>query len=243
MSALVDVVMLSKGYTTELKEMTQTAIDTCIVGTSSPVNVIIIEQEPGVCYQNARTVFAVDEFNYNRFANRGVQMGCAPWIMISNNDVIFHDGWLDHLLAVDHPVVCPCPPKVNPLAVDNQTGYENRTHFSGWCFMMRREIWRRIGGFDEAVNFWCSDDVVLEQLRKINTPSMKVPAAVVEHLMSATIDGQSHREELLWPNMQIFSEKYGRDKFENDADYLAWKLRDLVARIAAKDRPLDADQR
>lgn len=109
---IVDVVMLSKASTPELKDMAQEAIDTCLSGCGNhAVSVVVIEQVPGVRYRDAVTIHETGEFNYNAFANMGARMGVAPWVMIANSDLKFHDGWLDALLSANHPVVSP----VNPL--------------------------------------------------------------------------------------------------------------------------------
>ena len=222
---IVDVVMLSKASTPELQSMTQVAVDSCLAGANSlPVNIMVIEQQPGVRYDNARTIFAGDEFNYNRFANRGAAMGFAPWLMITNNDVYFHDGWLHQLLLANHEVVSPkCPHDTRSAHItENETGYENAVHFSGWCFMMRREIWHRIGQFDDCVTYWCSDDVVIEQLRAIGVTPMKVPTSVVEHKISATLDPRMAPAEYTWANVKIFNDKYDQNKFADWSLYQDW---------------------
>lgn len=225
---VVDVIIMSKASSMRLRQMTQYTIDTCIAGANSlPVHVIVVEQQKGVRYQHAQTVFAGDEFNYNRFANRAAGMGFAKWIMVANSDLEFHDGWLHELLVADYPVVSP----KNDLDMrqahitENTKGWENAEHFSGWCFMISRDLWRRIDCFDETVRFWCSDDVVIEQLRRLRIPPMLVPAARVDHSISATLGlvSESEHDELTWGQVEIFNRKYGANKFVNDKRYLEWR--------------------
>lgn len=224
---IVDVVILSHANTPALHRMTQTAIDTCIAGANSlPVNVIVLEQARGE-YRNANWVRTRDPFNYNRFANRGAKMGSAEWLMIANNDLIFHDGWLHALLAADHPVVSPKCPRDSRQAefIENTTGYFTARHFSGWCYMLRREIWERLGGFDDCVDFWCSDDVVIEQLRALDIAPMIVPDALVEHLQSVSLRRRTDSDDLTWKNIDIFNRKYGRHRLAEDPRFLAWEHR------------------
>lgn len=223
---VADVVIVSHASTPELVQMTQNTIDTCVAGANSlPLHVIVMEQQPGVRYRHAQTVFAGgQEFNYNALLNRGAQMSLAPWIVAANNDLNFYDGWLHQLLAADHPVVSPKNPSDGRQRhiTENTTGYTNAEHLSGWCFMISRELWGQIGGFDECVNFWCSDDVVIEQLKAIDVAPMMVPGALVDHHVSATLRDHPEREELTWGQVEIFNSKYGQDKFMQDARYRRW---------------------
>jgi GT2 family glycosyltransferase len=224
----VDVVILSKASTRNLRDMTQHAIDTCISGANSlPVNVIVVEQVGAARYTDAKVIYRSDEFHFNRFANDALRTGTAPWVMVANNDLEFTDGWLHHLLAADHPAVSPRSPADGRQrdAAENETGYQNGRHFSGWCFMLARELWDQIGGLDESVSFWCSDDVVIEQLRAVNVEPMLVPESVVHHLTSKTLNTVSgaQRDKLTWEQVDVFNAQHGQDKFAGNTRYRAWK--------------------
>lgn len=223
---IADVVMMSNATNTNLRAMTQIAIRTCIAGANSlPVNVIVLEQQPDIRYQYATTVHAPDTFHYNRFANRGAALGHAQWIVVANNDLIFRDGWLHHLLAADHPVVSPKNPgDARQPDLFNARGYVNGRHFSGWCFMIRRDVWQQINGFDRDFAFWCADDATIEQLRAIDIAPMIVPAAQVQHLGSATLkkDRPPHIDAL-WAAVELFNVKYQREQFIDDARYIRWR--------------------
>lgn len=225
---VVDVVMLSRADTEDLAKMTQHAIDTCIAGANSlPVNVIVVEQNPDIRYRNATTLHPVWEFNYNGFANGAARMGSAEWIMVANNDLVFYDGWLHHLLAAQHPVVSPkCPDDGRQAKFKrNTTGTLTGRHFSGWCFMLKRELWEAMGGFDEDMAFWCADDAVIEQVKAFDVDPMLVPDARVRHLGSVTLNAQSseHHDELTWGQLDKFIKKYGGHRLARHPEYLRWK--------------------
>lgn len=223
---LVDVVILSNASTTQLRRMTQKTIDTCLAGANSmPVRVIVMEQQR-FRYQRAETVYAPGQFSYNGFANRAARMGTADWVMVANNDLIFEDGWLHNLVAAGHPIVSPHNP-ADPRQQDlegNETGTKNGRHLSGWCFMISRALWNQIGGFDERITFWCSDDVVIEQVVAAGYDPMIVPGSRVRHLGSATL-GTSARDDLTWGQVKIFNQLYGRQVFANHPKYLAYLKR------------------
>ena len=224
--AIADVIILSKADTFVDSLMTQKAIDSCLSGANGlPVRITVIEGGIGD-YQGAETVYTREPFNYNAFANQGAKMGEAEWIMIANSDLIFHDGWLHQLIAADNDVVSPFEPN-DPRQegiVENTQGYQCGRHFSGWCFMVRRSFWEKIGGFDTDVDFWCSDDVVIEQARAVGVKPMIVKDSVVEHLGSATMTKQTDewQDNAKWRNVYIFNTKYGKNKFANHTGYNVW---------------------
>lgn len=233
---IVDVVMLSKALDDDLHLMTQQAIETCLIGADEvPVNMVVIEQQSDVTYRCAdTTVHMPGEFNFNRFLNRGAALGTAEWILVATNDLVFHDSWLHPLLAANHPVVSPkCPQDPRQAAiVENTTGARTGVHLSGWCFMIRREIWQKIGGFDDSVSFWCSDDVVIEQLRGIGVEPMLVPDSRVEHLQSVTLKREPHPYELTWKQIDIFNQKYGPHRMSRDPRFLLLKRSEALREMS-----------
>ena len=223
---LVDVVILSNASTSLLRRSTQVTIDSCLSGANSaPVGITVLEQRKGVTYRNAATIHMDQPFNYNRFGNIGAARGSAEWIMLANNDLKFHDGWLHHLLAAKHPLVSPKCPRDDRQRefTENTVGEITGRHLSGWCFMISRQLWERIGGFDDDVSFWCSDDVVIEQARAAGVQPMIVPDAVVEHVQSATLNRQPNRDDLTWAQLDIFINKYGGHRMQSHPEYLRWK--------------------
>jgi glycosyltransferase involved in cell wall biosynthesis len=215
---VVDVVILSNAHTAELRRLTDQTIHSCIAAANGlSVNIIVLEQAQGVVYPNFTTIHRPGKFNYNEFANFGARQGSAPWVMIANNDLIFKDGWLHMLLGAGHDVVSPkCPVDVRQDGMtENTVGTTNGVHFSGWCFMINRGLYNRIGGFDESVSFWCSDDAVIEQLKAVGVWPMIVPGAQVEHIQSSTLKNLplAERDHLTRDQVKIFNKKYNQDKF------------------------------
>lgn len=226
----VDVVMMSNAKTAEIQRMTQEAIDTCRKGAGDhDIRVIVMEQQP-VKYEGAETIRPRGEFNYNAFANRGARRGNAEWIVFANNDLRFDSNWLDALLVANHPLVSPKSPN-DPrqrLINRNVKGYTNPQHLSGWCFMIKRSLWKQFGGLDESFNFWCSDDATIEQARQAGVEPMLVPLSVVHHLGSVTLRSIPDADDLTWKNVHAFNVKYGQDKFANDRRFIQWKSRNLA---------------
>lgn len=221
---IVDVIILSRADTEQQRAMTQKAVDTCFVGANGlPVNIIVVEQCEAT-YKNASTIHRSDRFHYNAYANHAAKQGSARFIMLANNDLEFQNGWLHALLAAGHPLVSPIDPlnHFQRHALTNEIGEQNGYHLSGWCFMIARVLWEEMGGFDECVDFWCSDDVVIEQAKALGILPMIVPGSRVNHLVSQTHgaipDGEV--DDRKWGNVKTFNQKYGKDKFMGDQRFL-----------------------
>jgi GT2 family glycosyltransferase len=229
---VVDVVILSKATDSRTVTMTQEAVNTCFYTTNGlPINIIVVENGGDYKYKNATTIHKPGKFNYNGFANTAAALGSAEWIMIANNDLVFKDGWLHNLIAAGNDVVSPHEP--NDLRqkgfIKNELGDECGRHFSGWCFMIKRKLWEDIGRFDEDVSFWCSDDVVIEQVKDKGVLPMIVLDAIVEHKPSSTVSAMPARDQLdmKWGNIYIFNKKYGKEKFADHPDYQRWLRRNV----------------
>lgn len=223
---VLDLIILSKSKTYRDSLMTQKAIDTALDGANGlPINVIVIEGGTGD-YHDAKTVYNNEKFNYNQFANQGAGMGTAEWIMIANNDLEFTNGWLHNLLTAECDVVSPHEPTDirQKGIIDNTAGYEIGRHFSGWCFMIARKLWLEIGGFDEDVDFWFSDDVVVEQVKALGIKPMLVKESIVRHAGSVTMKqlDEAEQNDLKWRNCFIFNTKYNKNKFADHPSYIAW---------------------
>jgi glycosyltransferase involved in cell wall biosynthesis len=220
---VVDVVILSKANDFPTKRMTQKAVDTCFNGSNGlGVNILVIEGGGANGYHRATTLPPpAEKFNYNEYANYGASRGTAEWIMVANNDLVFHDGWLHYLLSAGNDLVSPHEPTDSRQAelTENTLGTVTGKHLSGWCFMIRRSLWEQIGGFDTDVDFWCSDDVVIEQCVRAGYKSMLVIDSLVTHTPSTTLRQEPDQAELTWKNVKIFNEKYGKHKFINHPEY------------------------
>lgn len=232
---VIDLIILSKAKSYRDSLMTQKAIDTALDGANGlPINVIVIEGGVGD-YHDAKTVYNKNKFNYNGFANQGAGMGTAEWIMIANNDLEFTNGWLHNLLSADNPVVSPHEPTDirQKGIIDNESGFEIGRYFSGWCFMIERKLWLEIGGFDESVDFWFSDDVVVEQVKALGITPMLVKESIVRHAGSITMKQlpEDEQNDLKWRNCFIFNTKYGKNKFASHPAYIEWLKNNDVSRV------------
>lgn len=216
--AVLDLVIISYAKNRQIQLMTQTAINTAINGARGiKINVIVVESQKNVKYNNATTIYPDSQFNYNAYGNLGIKEGSAHYVMHANNDLLFKQGWLNALISANHPLVSPKEPRDSrqkDITV-NTIGTQTGRHLSGWCFMMERSLWDKIGGFDEDVNFYCSDDAVIEQCIEHGVEPMLVANSIVQHLVSTTLKTVTPNEKKLLTEDQvrIFNKKYNQNKF------------------------------
>jgi GT2 family glycosyltransferase len=198
----MDVVMVSDGSNSSLMQMTQHAIDS-IAG--DEVNIIVLEKAPTVRYNNADTFLQRQPFNYNQCLNDGASMGNAEFICFTNNDVLFPKEFVREVME---QMLSPLPPKgfcpkplkgllippsggqgaeyADVLSVRNQHGYIHEEIISGFCFVMRRSAWNKIGGLNTQYKFWCADNVTSEQIKQHKLREVRSDIKVA-HLTSASL--------------------------------------------------------
>ncbi len=192
----VDVIILSNAKNESLQKITQQAIDTCLNSENQiEFNIIVIEQT-NATYTGATVHYDNSEFNYNRFLNKGIELGDAPYIALCNNDLVFNPNWCSTLLAAmqKHNLLSACPicphvqPPRLPLTEEVYFGYRNSHEVSGWCIVVNRDILKIIGKLDEEFPFWFADNIYAEQLKRHNVNHGVVSKSVVEHLGSKTLN-------------------------------------------------------
>lgn len=218
---IVDLVIISNAKNEELKQMTQNTINSALC--EKGVNVIVVEQNKEVKYRNSTTYYKDGEFNYNKFCNFGALKGNSKYIMFANNDLIFKEDWLLELLKVKHNVVSPkCPKDERQRNIKgNSSGYIVGVNFSGWCFMIKRSLWNRIGMFNEDYSFWFSDNVIIEQLKEVGEVPILVSNSIVEHLGSTTLKSSDRvtADEYTWGQVEKFNKTYNQNHFSNNLHY------------------------
>ena len=215
-NSLIDIVILSDAKTEELKNVTQRCINTLKGSESDIFNIIVIESNPNVNW-NEGTIHPDIPFNYNSYCNIGANAGTSEWICFCNNDLIFTKGWATELLKAGKESMSPKCPN-NRLQNDMNEiheGYQTAKHISGWCIFMKRNLWNQIGGLDEDFEFWCADDSYREQLIKHNVPHYLVGTSNVVHLGSVTlktVDSET-KEKYTKHQAKKYNAKFGKNLF------------------------------
>jgi len=211
---MIDIVILSNAKTKKLEQITRDCIYDLKKNTKN-CNIIIVEQNENVKYNADKVLYIKSNFNYNQFANIGASFGTNKYICIANNDLIFTKNWFDEILNANYPICSPISPndKRQIGITKNEIGDVVGRNLSGWCFVIERNLWEQIGGFDEDFSFWCADNSLMEQLKAIDVLPMLVPKSVVHHLGSLTLKSVSNRDELTRQQVIKFNKKYNQNLF------------------------------
>ncbi len=157
--------------------MTQAAINSIA---SPEVNVIVLEKSEQIRYANADTYLQRHPFNYNQCLNNGATMGNAELICFTNNDVVFPDEFLHSVLQIIKDT------GADVLSFANQHGFLHPEIISGFCFVITRKAYYKIGKLKQDYLFWCADNVTSEQIKQHGLKEVKSPLRVT-HLTSVTL--------------------------------------------------------
>lgn len=167
-------------------------------------------------YPAVTAVMAGRNGGYGAGNNIGARLATGEYLVILNPDTQVEAGWLDPLLRVlrDCPEVGLVTPtillegdgeKVNACGNDvHLTGLafcaglngvapplseRPRTvaAVSGAAFAVRREVWERLGGFDEQFFMYLEDTDLSLRARRLGYDIMHVPASRIRHHYSVRV--------------------------------------------------------
>jgi len=181
----VDCIMLSYTKNKGIHDMTQRAIDSLHASSDIKFRVLLIEtSEDMVLYDNASVIKPHREFNYNAFVNIGLARCDSEWVIIANNDVIFHKGFMEEILKENPDSASPrCDVWDNhlPYIGANVTGYRVGIEVCGWCIVAKRKVLEDVG-FDERMKFWYQDNLYAFELKRKGYVHKLIGKACVTHL-------------------------------------------------------------
>lgn len=225
----LDVVIVSAGKDTRLQMLTNQAIQSCRKNELRVnLNITVVESHDATYKDVEQIIYVEEPVSYNKFLNLGAREGSSEYIAFCNNDLLFGADWASHLLEAmnlfEANSACPyCPISHNidrSLIKINSgvyAGYTIRQYFAGWCFILTRELWNRIGRLDERLSFWCSDNATVEQIKQQNERHILVTNSIVTHLSngSQTLNTITHaeRERLMHPEVRKFNQLYNQNLF------------------------------
>ena len=183
------------------KELTNETIKS-LKNSESDINfeVIVVEgdTEADINYEYNTLTQQNTPFNYNNSLNIGIEKSSHDIILLLNNDLVFEENWLTEIIsAMDkNPEILstsPLSPESNRLlggvkTIEPVFGYEIAKHLAGYCIVIKKEVIERIGKIDERVDFWYSDNIYAEQLKKVKIKHALIPKSKIIHLRSKSLN-------------------------------------------------------
>mgnify|MGYP000285631674 FL=1 len=208
----IDFVIISNAKNKELSDITTNCIQSLLNSECSSIfkfKIIVIEsnltQKP---YDFTQTIYTEDKFGYNKFLNIGLKYCASEFVCFCNNDLVFQKNWLTEIMKIsvirkDIMSFSSQDPwlhkQYNDLDLNQKyiEGYDKMKIFTGWFFMIKRELLSTIGLFDENLEFWYCDDDYINTLRKFDIKHALVTKSIVKHLGSHTLKLTQNTKEYI----------------------------------------------
>lgn len=207
---MVSVIIISNAYDELTLRVTTRAVRSAL--DSGVFEVIVVEQQPTVKHFGANTLHYSFPFNYNKCLNFGIKHAKGEYFALCNNDLIFTFDWwtkLKPIFALGFGSLSPIDRRT-ALHFDIKTGYhyydgyEIRKHVAGWCIVITKEDYKKIGKLDESVMFWYSDNIYADQLKYHDIKHALVCCSYVDHVESYTLSRSKQQKRLTSDQAKIY---------------------------------------
>lgn len=171
-------------------------------------NIVVIEQQD--CdYEGVTTLHYDFAFNYHRCLNLGISQTKNPYIVLCNNDLVFEKDWAENLhegFSMGYRSLSPyCKTWTRQWFPSGRyiiEGYTIKIHIVGWCIAVERNVIKEIGGLNEGVEFWYSDDIYGIQIKNLGIVHGMVCCSFVHHMTSKTLDTCNIHERVILTGLQ-----------------------------------------
>lgn len=228
----LSAVILALTTTEQLFTMTLSCIESLMI--SEPeidIEIIMIESnknfnETSFKYPDfVKIIIPESEFNFHQFLNIGIKASTGDFIALCNNDLIFYKNWFSEILKVSkkRPEILSFSP-LGKSTIKNkketfEIGYKVMTHVKGWCLIVKKELFDKIGFLDETFNFYFADNDYAMTLKCNNIKHALVYNSKVDHLEKKSLKN----EEDLINEEQAFLQNYKIPKYLFEDKY-QWVL-------------------
>jgi len=190
-----DLIIISQS-TGRLIAFTQQCIDSARQD-GAEINIIVVETGPEYKY-DVDTIIQYDgQFNYNRALNMGLEHAKNEIHILANNDIVFYPGWsvIGELMKLNgyH----------SASALEGRQKFEQGDYvydsyivgngINGWCIFLDDYCLEKIGGLDESVAFWYSDNLYGCQIKAAGIQHGLFTGVRVDHLKNKTLNKQPSR--------------------------------------------------
>jgi len=218
----IDVIILSYAKDENIIKMNNDCINSLLNSTTNyNFNIILVETDDSkhIYEQKEVTVLQPNlKFNYNKFLNIGSKECKNDWVLISNNDTLYHKNFLEKMFEAhnyDNEILSMSPMDDDWHLHKNidkniQIYYGHRVPYeiTGWSIFLHKSVLKKIGDFDEQFDFWYQDNDYSNSLIKNKIKHALITNSKVTHLVS-----QSHE---LIQSENRFNMTYGSvNKFNN----------------------------
>ncbi len=166
---------------------------------------------------------------YGGGVNQGLKITDAPFVCILNNDTVFGAGWLSTMLEIQYrenrvgivnpesstfgvrPAAGQTMSQLAETLAPRKRDWEELGNCIGFCMLVRRDVLRQIGSFDETfITAFFEDTDFCMRAKKVGFLCVKACGAYVFHHEHKSIEQIPELEKLFAENRQKYEQKWGR---------------------------------
>lgn len=206
-SLIIPCYFLSKAFV----DMTNRCLES--MDEDRPDEVIIVDDGSPYPYvkkipYKAKFITRKDNGGYATAVNDGLKVARGDILILGNNDLTFHEGWLHGLLSVleEGFDIATCWTSDQNYEVEPVIKEGGKF---GSLFAMKHEVYETVGGFDEQFRGYFSD---LDYRRRALDAGFRIGMnceLVVEHAAKATYKRTDPDDEEYLRSMRLYEAKYG----------------------------------
>lgn len=209
-------IMLSNTVSQYHENMTNRAINTAFEHKGShDLTITVVETNSDFTgyFNNPNVAFIKPNrpFGYNEFINIGYDFMVndssesfedydPDYVMIMNNDLIFHEKWLDNLVsgieAGGYDSVSPKNPNwlfhVNYIDDNVYEGWGIGYQLAGWAIMFKADSFARLYPLDQRFKFWAQDNDLVDTMQALNMRHALIANSLVTHLTNQSHNTVDH---------------------------------------------------
>ena len=176
---------------------------------------------------------------YGAGINKGAKKAKGDYLLVSNPDVIFKDDAIPRLVQYldSHPQISAVGPNLpatnhlgiieglvvlgilnkwfpdNPISrhyfVKPSTKIQYPYALNGCCFLIRRSVFEKLGGFDPQFFLYFEENDLFARLQKLGGRVAMLPEAHVIHIGQVSSRGRGNKAEFIKSRKYYFQKHYG----------------------------------
>jgi GT2 family glycosyltransferase len=223
---IIDVIILSYCKDSSIKEMNINCINSINNSTKNyKFNIILVETDTQNTHRypqpNVTVIQPFEKFNYNRFLNIGLNFCKNNWVLITNNDTIYHKNFMDNMMIAhdNDPQLLSMSPMDNDSGYQTDLGFDKDVHYGyeimkqlvGWSILLNKKVLDIIGKFDEDFTFLYQDADYGKKLEKNSIKHGCVTNSKAKHLVNVShgmVEPKDY-EEMTTGMEKMFNKKWG----------------------------------
>lgn len=192
----------------------------------------------------------LEEQGQSKAVNAAIATVRTPWLFVTNDDMIFANGWWERLTGNITDQLCISPVLVEPIdgapsfikqlfgrceTFDQAKWEEYASHYEGGTwetgfnlpFLIRSDVWHTIGGYDVSYDpFGSNGDSDLQaKIHLAGVQTWRNRSAIVYHFSQTSGTSRPENHSYWEQNWKYFTDKWG---FNRQSSPAVWYSQNLI---------------